>query len=129
MTAQRREDHNTHGDCRNRAQTAARALRVGLSVTAGLLLTGGRVSAHGEEDYPAETIPEKAQAIIEDTATGGSTTLIYAGIGGLVAAGVAVYLYNLARGRRSRTSTATESVGTSANNGVNSGDAPTDDRP
>ena len=129
MTAQRREDHNTHGDCRNRAQTAARALRVGLSVTAGLLLTGGRVSAHGEEDYPAETIPEKAQAIIEDTTTGGSTTLIYAGIGGLVAAGVAVYLYNLARGRRSRTSTATKSVGTSANNSVNGGDAPTGDRP
>lgn len=125
MTVQRREHHSAYRELRNRVQTAGRALLVGLPVTAGLLLVGGRVSAHGEEDYSIETIPEKAQAIIEDTTNGGSTTLIYAGIGCLVASGVAVYLYNLLRGQRSRTSTATESGATSEN----SGDAPTDDRP
>lgn len=125
MTAQRHEDHNAHGDYRSHVQAAGRALMVGLPVTAGLLLTGGRVAAHEGDYYPDETIPEKARVIIEDTTNGGSTTIIYAGIGGLVAAGVAVYLYNLARGRRSRSSTATESDGAS----VNGGDAPTDDRP
>lgn len=90
-------------------------LSIGLSVAAGALLTGGRVSAHEGDYYPDETIPEKARVIIEDTTTGGSTALIYAGIGGLVVAGAAVYLYNLARGRRGATSTATESADATTN--------------
>lgn len=64
-------------------------------------------SAHEGDYYPDETIPEKARSIIDDTANGGSTTLIYVGIGVLVLAGIGLYLVNLARTRRTTTHTTT----------------------
>jgi hypothetical protein len=71
------------------------------------VVIGRPVAAHEGDYYPEETIPEKALNIIEDSTGGGSTALIYTGIGGLVAAGVLVYLVNMARNRRTATQTTT----------------------
>lgn len=93
--------------------TTARRHIVSAAVTSALvtLLAGRAALAHEGDYYPDETIPEKARNIIEDSTSGGSTTLIYAGIGGLVAAGAAMYLANLARNRRTGNRTDTSSRG------------------
>lgn len=97
--AEKNHSRGTHGRARQRS------VRAVIAGTLTPLLMGGTASAHEGDYYPDETIPEKARSIIEDTTSGGSTTLIYAGIGGLVAVGFAVYLSNLGRNRSTHTRT------------------------
>lgn len=85
-----------------------RAMLLGaLTGALAAVVIGKPVAAHEGDYYPDETIPAKALDIIEESTGGGSTALIYTGIGGLVAAGVIVYLVNLTRNRRTAAQTAT----------------------
>lgn len=123
------ETNHMRGTTRARASVRnIPSVRQALIATVGgvlaAVLTSGVASAHEGDYYPDETIPEKARVIIEDSTNGNSTTLIYVGIGGLVAAGAAVYLLNMAKNRRSvevRTGDTNDEVLTG--NEVSSGDS------
>jgi len=122
------ETNHTRGKTRGRASarnipSVRQALVAGAGGVFAAVLTSGVVSAH-EGDYPDETIPETARVIIEDSTNGNSTTLIYVGIGALVAVGAAVYLLNMAKNRRSgevRTGDTNDEV--EGGNEVSSGDS------